>query len=761
MTKFSRYNESSDSEESDTSESSSDDDEAVDHQPVHLMDDTHAGDTADDDTAMTSDDSVTVDLSKNSESVEHTADAEMSAVTSHTDTPACDTTASQKAEVLVSSVDGRSPSPVQSPLREPSSPLKSRYYNDTNREDETSGTKYRQQSRSRSRSVSVGKFPDGINKRAVSPCRQRSRSGSSHSRLSSRHSSEKATSLSRGRGETSPVVPSSFHPRSRSPVARSLELQNSRSRSAERRPLPVPHQNKLHTSRRLVARSRSGSRSSDDQSLSHRRTARQLSPNRPEKQKPNGSRLQEARHDSQRSVVKRKYKTSRRLPQVRDSLSPLSSGERKVPSSSRRSRRRSLDDVPSARVSPLSQSQRVHDMTDGSPKRPNEAARSYARKRYSPLPVDSAPAETIRAHLRTSDGRQYDKQTRKLPATFRTKAESGVHSFREDKPPSLDRNKRRRRDLSSKPLRVSADESGDSAVAERLKKLAEPEEPVRGNAEIKSARSAHVEQSPSLDAEDSKKRSVAAKTKKVGTREAVTIKQPVDRTSAVLEARKRRFLQTKDLDSRSVCMRPSSEAETGHSAAKVSRQLSPLSGSSSSQPDRDSVAMAKPAVGTKSKTSSGVEARRKNRMGFSDISEPSAESSVSLEDISDDETLPSQEKNIGEKSSLKLGSLSKGGREYAQRRQKHGSNSDDDMDTKATTVSSVVKSVKKHSEPPKVPDAIERDVDNGDHRTTDDADMSDAGVVVKAPSRNVVSKGLSCVLCVLVLNKQGIKPESY
>lgn len=675
--------------------------------------------------------------------------------------------------------------------------------------------------RPRSRSLSAGKSPDKVSLQAGSLHQPRSQSQekdlprSSRSHSSSKSCQRSSRSRSRGRLLDSPraqsqsrsrsPVQSSFHMQTRSgSVAHStsncykdaVQRQPSRSSSTDRT-LLTKHTRDVSSpptseDRKFSVKSspyRSYSRSPDGTERQPRRTdtkpfpsqeffERQCSNSRSSSHhtspsptlsdrrfpSPREKETLTERHLSGRSTAKPNESVSRRDPEVRNRLSPLTSRVRRRSLSSDRclpQRRRSPDNRSSVRNSPVSQRHRIRDRGGGSPQRTDKAVPPNVRKKYSPSPPDAAETKTNSLYKsRSQDRRDLGRSMRNVPVSSKPKSsvKFEVHHSRrgEFRPPSQKTHRQNLAESPSHPRGVTGDRSEDAPVVERLKKLAEPDNTVQdkmAKSSIKSAGSlqAHLQEGQT---ESRKNESIPTGLVKISTHKALALKRPAASDASVLEARKRRFEEMQDRDSRSVCIRPSSDAETDNNA-KRSRRFSPIQSNTSKQVGKD----LKERVGghetsDTARESIGEKSSGKMQLDASDISDlTSADSSMSLEDISEDETPRVQAQQLGEQSDLDLtrqppGRALKVGKEGDKFRGRDKSNDSEDATTgvKTSTISSIVKPVKKDTELSEIRRPVEAasrrslpaaDVESND----DDSPTSDDGLVVKTTVRNVVNKG--------------------
>ena len=483
---------------------------------------------------------------------------------------------------------------------------------------------------------------------------------------------------------------------------------------------------------RSKSRSTSRHRSSSP-GLSERRSPhRGLSPDQLEKEKVDDGRQYSVRSGC--ATAKPKDSISRRLPEVWDRQSRV----RKRSESPDRyvaSHRRSPvpDNEPSVHNSPVSQGHWIHERSARSPPKVNKTIRSYVRK------TDS------RYNSRSPDRHRRDNQMQNLPVNLKAKS-SAKPEVCIDEPRTSAQNKYGQNiaDSLSKNSRTSEEKSEDSSVVKRLKKLAEPDTGVEERM-TESTRSPLRDKSHLQEAQTERSTDESAGTEpvQISTRKALPLKRPAAPDAAVLEARKRRFEQTQKTDSRSVCIRSSSDVDTGSSQTEVCRQPSPVLRKKSKQRSKDlKESVDKHGIVHKSnETTVG-----KMRMDTSDISDlTSPNSSLSLEDISEDETLPVRDRQFGERSDLDLAQ-----RQVAKegdRRRGRNKHSKDVTDIKASTVSSVVKSVKKDSEVSEAHRPVTAATRHSQpameiESTVDDSSSSDVGIVLKTSVRNVVSKGL-------------------
>jgi len=657
------------------------------------------------------------------------------------------------------------------------SPPRSRYDANVDRTKYSQGGEYSPRPRSRSRSLSVGKSPHGRPLPGVSPHQRTSLSRdndlprSSRSQSSSRSYRQSGSRSRSGSGERF-VGSSRVQSRSRSPTRSPLHRQ--RSGSVDRKSdLPASFGDVHQSPRRNppaagaykdAARRRSSRRSlSADRELlsryprdvsppqaveSHKLSAKlppyrsySRSPERMERkpqrtdaksllypeflenpnsdsrtslQHGNGSPIRSSqRHSSpsqhgmkklgigryQRLTDKPIDGISRRLPEVRDRISPQPSVARKRSTSS-------------------------------------DSNRAVSQRRSSP--PDSVSTETKidpRYRLRPI------RQPQKPPAKS------------EDEPRALAQKKYGQTSMGSrsKHSRMLVDQSEDSSVVERLKNLAEPDKPVKGKSEsiTESARSPHRDQShiQEAGAESTKDLPAHSNTGK-DTRKAVTLKCPAAPVAAILEARKRRFQQMQNSDSQPFSVRSDAAGHTNRH-----RQLSPERLKKSKQIGKDlNKVVGRSEISSKSKLrdKKKKKASEKVQAETSDLSDiKSADSSMSLEDISEDETPQVQDKRFDGRSDLRLtqqrsGQESKLGKQGVQRHGRGPANNDDDddaMDRRSSTVSSVVKSIKRVADLPKVVARQSQSAATELRSSSDESDTSEDDAVVNAPKRNVISKG--------------------
>jgi len=500
---------------------------------------------------------------------------------------------------------------------------------------------------------------------------------------------------------------------------------------------------------KTTSRSRSSSRHrSQSPRLSDRRSPRRRSsPSQRGMNKANDNRQESGRYQFGRSTVKPKDGISGRLPDVRERLSrqPYVAQKRSISSDRNLASRRRLPDIrPTVHNSPVLQRHSVRTRSGRSPQRTNEMIRSRVRKRFSPSPPDSASIET-----KSNARYRPDNLTSKLSAKS------------EEEPRALARNKYSHglTDSQLKHPRMSPDLSEDSSLVERQKRLAEPDKSVQEQSEFdtESTKSpphqeqSHVQESSADDAP--KGESAASEAGKTNSRKALTLKRPAAPVASVLEARKRRFEQMRNSDSRSVCIRPSSEAKNA-SRAKFRGQLPPLQLDKSKLLGKGLKEVVDRREVTDESKGRGREEKAFPKMQteiseFSDLT--SADSSVSLEDISEDETPRVQGRHFGEQSSPHLdrqraGRASELGKQGVLGRELDQADDDDDDDAvarKSSTVSSIVKAVKKDTAVSRARHSATRHSQSAVSEAqsiTDDSYTADDDIV-SASKRNIVNKG--------------------
>lgn len=514
---------------------------------------------------------------------------------------------------------------------------------------------------------------------------------------------------------------------------------------------------------RRSSRSRSSSRHrSRSPWLTERKN---LSPSRHEKRKLNDGSQSSERYLSGRTAATTKESIARGHPEVPDRSSPLPSRVSKQSMSSDRylaAGKRSTTNVVPVLSSLVSQRHRTRDRSGRSPQRTNKVIKSYGRKQYSISPAmrgsdETKPNPPHKSH--SPDDQPIDRPKCDLPVSLKTKSstKSAVSNSRDGSCTSTP-NKYRQNLADSPPQhpKTSADKFEDFSAVERLKTLAEPDKFVRekvSESDIVSSRSPR--RALDLETEGTQDEAARSESVKTNTCKALTLKRPAVPGAAVLEARKRRFAQIQDADSRSVCVRSSSDAET-ESRAKLHRQVSPVRRSKSKllgKHLKESVDRRETAA----KTTESVEQKTsgKLRMDMSDISDlTSADSSLSLEDISeDDESAQVRDRRFGERSNLDLTQRRPGhaleiGKRGARKNRGMEKRKDGDGGTgvKTSAVSSVVKSVKKDAVIPEARRPIETAVSRSPptaeaESTGDDLPSSEDGIVVNVPARHVVSKG--------------------
>jgi len=372
---------------------------------------------------------------------------------------------------------------------------------------------------------------------------------------------------------------------------------------------------------------------------------------------------------------------------------------------------------------------------------------SYIRKRFSQSPPDSASAETKSSSRYRPGSPDRVHLGRSSPDNFKPKSSAKS----EDK--SLTRVKKKHR-------RKSADNSEDSLVVERLKKLAEPDESVqeKSGTGTESTRSPHREQTLLLEARADRSKD---ETGQINAHKALALKRPAEPVSAVLEARKRRFEPTQSSDSRSVCIRSSSAAKA-EGRTNLHGQLTPPQLVKSK---RLSKGLTEPVdhreVADKPEERSKKNTMEKMLTEMSEISDlTSADSSMSLEDISEDDAPQVQDKRLGEESDAHstpqrprhASELAKQGVQQHERDKANDDEDDDDddddvLDRKSSTVSSVVKSVSKDMDVSEARHSVETVTRHSQSSVTEvqsDADnspISDDDLVIRAPKRKIVNKG--------------------
>ena len=550
--------------------------------------------------------------------------------------------------------------------------------------------------------------------------------------------------------------------------AKSSQYRRSSSRSpeGELRRTGTKSFSRSEISDRHISRSRSSSRHrSLSPGLSEKRSPYgRSSPDQRERKNLNADRQDGERYRSGRYVGKPKD-TSSRLPELRGRLSPLPSRARSQSPSSDRSyatsRRRSPVNRPRVQNSLVSNKQRVRDRLGRSPQRTNEPVQSYVSKRYSPPPPDRASlkAETnSRYQSRLPDRHCLDRKMQSLPVRLKPKLSvksEARRSRRNESQPSVQ--KKYKQDLidsPSKHSRTSPDQCDGTSVVEKPMKLTGPDNFVPKSEEMASDRG--TKSIGLIQSEQAKNDSSLIKPGEISTRKAVTLIRPAAAGAAVLEARKRRFEQTQDADSRSVCIRSSSGAEF-ENRAKLRRRLSPAPVDKSEQPSKDiKEADADREVVDKSKETA-AEKSGKIQTDLSDISDPtSAESSMSLEDISEDETPRVWNKQFGERSDLdatqhrpgRCGVAKVSGHDDRHGRGDQKSDDEDVTGTKISALSSIVKPVKKdtaQSETGRPGNLLGHDersqMPTEAQTVVDDSIAAEDAIVIKTASRNVVRKG--------------------
>ena len=442
--------------------------------------------------------------------------------------------------------------------------------------------------------------------------------------------------------------------------------------------------------------------------------------------------------------------------------------ERSVAKPEDRTLKRSQPEVRRGRLGPLMSSVRTHNLASrGSPgeglgrsrQRTNEVLHCNVRKRYSPSLPDSESAKRKTDSQYSTERRYLDRRKEKLtdslvPKPF-VKAEV-LRSRRDDTQlAAVSECRQNLTDLPSKQQKIFAGDEEDSGVVEKLKKLAEPDKFVHRNEDAvtksrdnSTKKHSRWQKAPSLPA---KNYSAYAESEKTDAHRALTLKRPAAPVAAVLEARKRRFEQTQDADSRSVCIRSSSAAEA-ESCAKLRRKLSPVRYDKMKQLNKDvkegvtAAVTDKPDVHSKTEES-GTEktyGKMQTDASVSDISDPSsADTSMSLEDISEDETPRDRDKHFVERSAFSSTQRRPGLDSKVRNQQR--SEREDATSGKTSAVSSVVRPVKRDGgvsdahRPLKTVTQRRQPASEAEYGV-DDSPTADDGVAVRAAVQNV-SKG--------------------
>ena len=581
---------------------------------------------------------------------------------------------------------------------------------------------YRRRTRSRSASYNGERFPPHLDSQAAG------RSGKLPSRYPLADPNKDAVRRQTLRSSSKERTWQSRHPEDLHPhrSAESRELSPSRSSFSRSPDRPMQRTDTKPSSRPVRVESPLSSSQSSPRNRSpvpassdEKFARKNLSPDRCEKKNPKDSRQNSEKYRFGHSIAKPEERVSRTLqPEVRDRLSPLTFDVRKH---NLASQARSPDNKPSG------QRGRVHDRLGRSPQRTNEVVRSRLRNRtLSPL-TDSESAERKTNLQYSRERHRLVKQTENLPVSSVTKPaeKAKIPGSLQDKSQASTRGKYRQvfTHLPPKLQKMSADKAEDSSVVGRLKKLAEPDKFVgeKEDTRDKSARSAskecsHLQKAQTLPATSE---SACAESEKASTHKAVTLKRPPASATAVLEARKRRFEQTRDADSRSVCIRSSSAAEA-ESRAKHRKKFSPIQYDKSKQSIRDAkqaVTADTNAVRSKVEESGVERSSGKLRMdaSMSDISDQSssADSSMSLEDISEDEAPRGRDKHFIERTDLSSTEQQSGsGMEKTSKvRKQRRTNSKDAASSRTSAVSSVVRPVQKDAGATKALRSVQTDTE--------------------------------------------------
>ena len=459
---------------------------------------------------------------------------------------------------------------------------------------------------------------------------------------------------------------------------------------------------------------------------------RQLSPGQCEKNRPKDDRKDSDRY----AAAKPEGHISRRLqPEMGDRLSPLTSsvGKRNLAS-----RRKSPDNRLSV------QRGRIHDRLG---QRINDVTHSRVRKRYSPSLQESASAEKRTSSQYDTERHHMDRLTEKMPVSSVYKLPVKVKVDRSRWEESYSKYKQNLTGLQSKHQRMSPDKSEDSSVVEKLKKLAEPDKIIHENEDAVSTsgdKSPHQEHSHLRTTRTlpSKSEPESVEPEKANARKALSLKRPTAPATSVLEARKRRFEQTQDADSRSVCIRSSSVAETV-SGVKVRKHLSAIQYDKSKQLSRKEAVTADVNDDHDNTEDSGVDktyGKMQMDVSVSDISEPSsAESSMSLENISEDETPQPRDKHFVERSDFSSSPQPPADGSKVQKKRQRNNSEDIMSNSKPSAVSSIVRPVKGHTAGvPKARRSVQTVTQlASEAQSIDDSSTADGGIAVRAAVKNI------------------------
>jgi len=484
---------------------------------------------------------------------------------------------------------------------------------------------------------------------------------------------------------------------------------------------------KSSASREFLEKPRSKSRSSSrHKSGSPRSPDRHFSPSQHGMNKLNERRQDGARCLSGYAKVKPKDGISGRLPSVRDRLYPQPSMSTDCISDFHK---RLPDKRPSAHD--LTVSQR-HDRGAILLQKTKEVIRSRVRNR-SPLSPDSTSADTSSKF----DSRcRLDNLKSKLPPKSAAESRDSVRNkYKEDST-----------QLQITYIGTSVDQSVGSAAVDKRKKLTELDKSVQEKSpesSFESTTSPHREPIKAQDEESTKGKSKSSDAGKVKGHKAVTLKRPTAASAAVLEARKQRFkLMPQAMeDSRSVCIRSESKGESRSKPPKQS--LPELLDRTKGLGKRLKEVAEKRKIAEKSKTETNEGKTPTETLDVSDIT--SADSSISLEDISEDETPLVRDRWFDERSDSqpiqqRSGHASKLREQTVQDQTDDDDDNSDCEDRKPSTVaSSIVMPARKDTAVSEAQHPVAR---HGRSAVSDaQSTAADDEILVNAPKRNVISKG--------------------
>ena len=485
--------------------------------------------------------------------------------------------------------------------------------------------------------------------------------------------------------------------------------------------------------------SRSSSRhGSQSPRLSDRRSPHQ--PSQRGRNQVNDRRQDSARYRLGRSKAKPQGNIFGRLPDGRDRLNLQPSAVRKRSVSTDRIsdlRKRLPDNRPSVQDSLVSQRHREYSGSAARlPQTTDDVMRSHARSRFSPPPPDSTSTDTRSQH-----------NSRRRPDHL--KPEYPAKSTDEPRAPARNNYNGSSADSQITHPGTSAEQPVDSSAVEKRKKSTELDKSVEQkscNEWSTSACRESIHTQVAQRDEGTKGQSTSSVAGRVKSHGALTLKRPTAPAAAVLAARKQRFKERQiSEDSRSVCIRSDSKTTSDRRAKHGKQSLPALLDRTRELGKRLKDVAEKRKIAKKSTQRRKEGKLRTETSEVSDLT--SADSSMSLEDISEDETPQVRDNRFTERSDSPViqhrsEHASRLGEQDVQGQADDDDDDDDDVGRKSSAVvSSVVKPVVKKdvgiSEP-------QRSVGRHGRSTVSEAQSTtpDDDILVNAPRRNIISKGL-------------------